>query len=70
MNHPEPTADQIVNLPIDQILNAATRDDNTGICVACYDETCGGVEPDACGYECEACGEMTVYGAQELVMYL
>jgi hypothetical protein len=27
-----------------------------------------GVEPDAREYECEACGEREVYGAQELLM--
>jgi hypothetical protein len=26
-----------------------------------------GVEPDARNYECEACGERAVYGAQELL---
>jgi hypothetical protein len=27
-----------------------------------------GVEPDARKYECEACGEKTVYGAEELLL--
>lgn len=40
--------------------------DNLGFCLACGIET-GGVEPDACGYECEACGEDQVFGCDELM---
>lgn len=36
-----------------------------GICLACGDEVTGGVEPDARGYRCEACGERAVWGAPE-----
>lgn len=42
-------------------------EDNGGFCVACGEEAYG-VEPDARGYECECCGEMKVYGAEELMM--
>ena len=38
---------------------------STGFCLACGNEQ-EGVEPDACKYECEACGAMKVYGAEEL----
>ncbi len=38
-----------------------------GFCLACGDEA-GNVEPDACNYTCESCGEKQVYGAEELVM--
>ncbi|MER8959343.1 hypothetical protein [Mesorhizobium sp. M0701] len=41
--------------------------DNPGFCLACGLEV-DGVEPDACGYECEACGEDQVYGCEELMM--
>ena len=51
----------------DQILAAAERDDNTGICKACGEEQ-GCCEPDARKYECEACGENEVYGAEELLI--
>jgi hypothetical protein len=27
-----------------------------------------GIEPDARGYECEACGEPAVYGADDLLL--
>lgn len=40
--------------------------DNPGFCVACGAEQ-DGCEPDARGYECEACGEAKVYGAQEFL---
>ncbi|HMH98988.1 MAG TPA: hypothetical protein VK577_20830 [Bradyrhizobium sp.] len=43
--------------------------ENPGFCMACGAEA-GGVEPDARGYECEACGEPQVYGAEELLMEL
>lgn len=54
-----------------KLLEAAKRQmfgtDNPGFCIACgYEQD--GCEPDACEYECEECGEPTVYGAQELVM--
>lgn len=41
--------------------------DNPGFCIACGLEH-GGCEPDAREYPCEACGENTVYGADELLM--
>jgi hypothetical protein len=50
----------------DQILEAVERDDCTGICLACRNEQ-GNCEPDARKYECEACGELKVYGAEELL---
>lgn len=40
--------------------------DNPGFCIACGNEQ-DGCEPDAREYECEACGEMKVYGADELL---
>ena len=41
--------------------------DNPGFCIACGTEA-DGCEPDAREYECECCGEMAVYGADELLM--
>jgi hypothetical protein len=38
-----------------------------GFCIACGEEVYGD-EPDARGYECEACEEPKVYGAEELMM--
>jgi hypothetical protein len=41
--------------------------DNPGICIACGNEQ-DGCEPDARRYECEACGERKVFGAEELLI--
>jgi hypothetical protein len=41
--------------------------DNPGFCLVCGLEH-DGVEPDAQNYECEACGEPQVFGADELLM--
>lgn len=58
-------------LTAERILEAAERGmiglDNPGFCIACGIE-CEGVEPDARRYECEACGESAVYGAEELAL--
>lgn len=47
----------------------ATSLDNPGFCLTCGHEQ-EGCEPDARGYECEACGESGVngvYGDEELM---
>lgn len=53
----------------DRIVEATTRCnlDDPGFCLACGAEA-GGCEPDARGYECEACGENQVYGAEECLL--
>lgn len=43
-------------------------DNSDGYCTACNTWTTGGVEPDAEGYLCEACGENAVMGAEDAVM--
>jgi hypothetical protein len=43
----------------------AACDGYQGFCVNCKRMTSDGVEPDARKYECERCGERTVYGAEE-----
>lgn len=42
-------------------------DDNQGWCVACGNLQ-EGCEPDARKYECDTCGEKTVYGLTELAL--
>jgi hypothetical protein len=58
------------SITTDRIMDACERQlsslDDPGFCVACGNEQ-GGCEPDARRYECEACGERKVYGAQELL---
>lgn len=39
-----------------------------GACLACGETVESGIEPDACGYECEVCGKYQVYGAEELLI--
>jgi len=53
-------------ISIDRIVEAITEDSNTGFCTACGEEFYG-YEPDARACECEACGQFSVYGAEELL---
>ena len=61
------------NVSVDRVVaaveDAATTLANPGFCVACGDDA-DGVEPDACKYKCESCGELAVYGAEELLFIL
>lgn len=41
---------------------------NQGWCTSCKAFTNYGVEPDAAQYECEDCGQRTVYGAEEALL--
>lgn len=61
------------SVTLDRIMDAVDRQqrslDNPGFCVACGVDV-DGVEPDARKYECEACGEPAVYGAEELLFHV
>jgi hypothetical protein len=61
------------SVTVDRVAEAverrATSLDNPGICIACGEDQ-DGCEPDARKYPCESCGEETVYGADELLLYL
>ena len=46
----------------------AACDSYDGVCLECSAITNSGVEPDARCYECECCGEPTVYGMEEALM--
>ena len=46
----------------------AACDSYDGFCIDCKEITNSGVEPDARRYECEACGERTVYGMEEALL--
>lgn len=50
---------------MDQITDA--MDSMSGYCTACGEER-DSCEPDARNYECDACGEKMVFGAEELVI--
>jgi len=49
-------------------IDEAYDSDSCGFCLACGQDTCCGVEPDAREYECESCGKPMVYGIQELAI--
>lgn len=57
-------------LTLDRVMDAIERRetslDNPGFCLACGEEA-EGCEPDARGYRCEYCGELKVYGAEEIL---
>lgn len=61
------------DVTVDRVIEAVERSNtslgNPGFCIACGVDA-DGVEPDARKYECEACGEPCVYGAEELLMHL
>jgi hypothetical protein len=54
-------------IPFDQLEEAFHADDCRGFCLACGAEA-SGVEPDAGNYECEACGEKQVFGAEQILI--
>lgn len=43
-------------------------EDMCGVCIACGEEAYG-VEPDAEEYRCEACGQMKVYGWEQVLLH-
>ena len=51
----------------DELIRAVEADDCIGFCIACGNEQ-HGCEPDARKYKCEVCGELKVYGAEELLI--
>lgn len=51
----------------DRVMEAVELDDNIGFCLACGADAYS-VEPDACNYECEECGEKQVFGAEECLV--
>lgn len=56
-----------VMIPLAEVEAIVYGDGITGFCLSCG-ESQDGVEPDACEYECESCGESTVYGAEEVLI--
>ena len=49
---------------VDTVMELIVEDDGGGICIACHEVADGFVEPDAEGYECDACGAFKVCGAE------
>lgn len=68
----EPTPEQRAAAnpaPVAESDYAAASEDNTGFCIVCRAFTTGCCEPDARQYQCEQCGGMTVYGAEECLVH-
>ena len=63
VRHPTITRERVE----DAVERRMTSLDNPGFCLCCGAEA-DGCEPDAEDYECEACGEPSVYGADEIFM--
>jgi hypothetical protein len=61
------------SVTLKRVMDAANRRrttlDDPGFCLHCGADA-EGVEPDAQEYECEICGETSVYGAEEILMHL
>lgn len=54
-------------LDFEAVMATLEADENAGFCIACG-ARCDNVEPDACNYECEDCGEREVFGAEHLLL--
>jgi hypothetical protein len=61
---------EVIDSPLtkERIISACSED-YTGLCVNCGSEH-SGIEPDARGYKCDDCEQLTVYGAEELMIRL
>ena len=57
----------MARITFEQIMEAVESGEYIGICIACGHEQ-EGVEPDGREYECEDCGKLKVYGAEELML--
>jgi hypothetical protein len=53
---------------MERILEAVEDDELVGFCIKCGDEYDGLLEPDARKVKCQRCGELAVYGAEELLI--
>ncbi len=56
---------QRIKMSADEYSEAA--ESNAGVCLACG-AMAYGVEPDACCYACEECGEKRVFGIEEALI--
>jgi predicted RNA-binding Zn-ribbon protein involved in translation (DUF1610 family) len=61
------------SITLDRVMEAVERHnttlDNPGFCLSCGQEA-EGVEGDAERYECESCGELAVFGAEEILLHM
>ncbi|SEN67359.1 hypothetical protein SAMN05216227_102028 [Pseudorhodobacter antarcticus] len=55
------------NIDADEVLSVVEADENLGYCLSCGGDA-HGCEPDMRKGHCEHCGDLEVYGAQELLL--
>lgn len=56
-------------ITLERIEACLLRDEDAGFCTECGAKAhC--VEPDARNYRCEDCGELAVFGAEELLFHI
>jgi predicted RNA-binding Zn-ribbon protein involved in translation (DUF1610 family) len=51
---------------LDRLLEIVEEDEDIGVCTSCGNEQ--SAEPDAREYRCDSCGNLTVFGAAELLL--
>jgi hypothetical protein len=61
--HPSITVERVIEAIERRLITLNDR----GFCLACGEEA-SGVEPDARDYECEACGQRQVWGADDVLI--
>jgi hypothetical protein len=54
-------------ITLTRVMEAVEAGDSVGFCLGCGHQN-EGLEPDARGCECENCGRLRVYGAEELLL--
>ena len=58
------------NLPlIEEMVIESMNDATTGLCLSCMQET-SVVEPDAEHYTCPSCDKTSVFGGEQLILYV
>lgn len=56
------------SITAERVIAMVEADAYEGICIECGEDAYG-VEPDMRDGQCEACGQLKVYGAEELLFY-
>ena len=57
------------SITLEKVIDATKKTEYLGYCISCGHEA-QGVESDAQNYECEDCGALQVFGAEELLTML
>lgn len=57
----------MIKIPFEEVEAAILESSYMGWCLACGEEAYN-VEPDARNYTCESCGDVMVFGAEQIVI--